>query len=221
MHVETTFQLLKRGGQNAEASKNVMGGAENHACRPEDDGMSFEGSRMKEGRRREQRVWWQRRDGWVRGRRWSIIDCPASRVESVDKAEVLLLFGAYGIWVAGFNGVSELDNADVVMPLNLSEDARSEKGCRTVLPECRKCESLNDEHIRAKAVTIGVRGVWKNPLGNTCCMSTRRKGIGGTCIEDGKGGTTGRRVMHYSLVNQKSSLVVAVDDELLHFGMRA
>jgi hypothetical protein len=52
-------------------------------------------------------------------------------------------------------------------------------------------------------------------------MSTRRKGIRGTCIEDGKGGTTGWRVMHYSLVNQKSSLVVAVDDELLHFGMRA
>jgi hypothetical protein len=44
----------------------------------------------------------------------------------VDKAEVLLLFGAYGIWVAGFNGVSELDNADVVVSLNSSEDGRSE-----------------------------------------------------------------------------------------------
>jgi hypothetical protein len=44
----------------------------------------------------------------------------------VDQAEVLLLFGQDGIWVTGFNGVSEFDNADVVVSLNSSEDVRSE-----------------------------------------------------------------------------------------------
>jgi hypothetical protein len=50
-------------------------------------------------------------------------------------------------------------------------------------------------------------------------MSTRRKGIGGTCIEDGKGNVTVLRVSYDGLVNHKSSLVMAVYDEFLHFGM--
>jgi hypothetical protein len=34
MYVEAAFKLGEGGRKNTEASKNIMGGAENHACRP-------------------------------------------------------------------------------------------------------------------------------------------------------------------------------------------
>jgi hypothetical protein len=84
-------------------------------------------------------------------------------------------------------------------------------------------ESLDDEHVGTKEVTFHIWDTREDPLGNAGGVSTLGKGIGTADIHDRVEGTAPVRVCgvsHDSLMQHRSSLVMAIDDEFLHFGMR-
>ena len=86
------------------------------------------------------------------------------------------------------------------------------------------CEALDDEHIGAEQCTICVREVGEDPFGDACGMGTRWKSRRAADIKDcEESSPTSRisRVSHDSSMNHECSFIVAVDDQLLHFGVRA
>ena len=159
---------------------------------------------------------------------WGIINSPSCSKEMVNEGEVLLAFAGEGVYVEGFYAVAKFYKAEGVVTLDLSEASGCFCGGGMVMwvvsEEIGIGESLDDEHVGTEEVTFRIWDGRKDPFGYAGGVSTLGKGIGAADIHDGVEGTAPVRicgVSHDSFMHHGSSLVMAIDDEFLHFGMRA
>jgi hypothetical protein len=146
----------------------------------------------------------------------------------VDESKVLLTFVGEGVDIPGVGRVAQLNNAEGMVTLDSSK--ASSGRCtgwvviRVVSDVVGISEALDNEHVRTEAGSISIRDIREDPFGNAGGVGTCGKGIGTADIKDCIEGTTTiwvSGVSHDGSMDHESSFIMSINDQFLHFWVRA